>query len=64
MNECAGLYWEGTNACSDRTVARVIQIFSRSNSENFHFQAIAALSPEEIETRVAHVDDNKVHIKF
>merc|ERR1712037_761259 len=47
-NECAGLYWEGTNACSDRTVAR----------------AIAALSPEEIETRVAHVDDNKVEIEF
>jgi len=48
VNECAGLYWEGTNACSDRTVAR----------------AIAALSPEEIETRVAHVDDNKVEIEF
>merc|ERR1739846_289776 len=48
VNECAGLYWEGTNACSDRTVAR----------------AIAALSPDEIETRVAHVDDNKVEIEF
>merc|ERR1712233_164643 len=44
----AGLYWEGTNACSDRTVAR----------------AIAALSPDEIETRVAHIDDNKVEIEF
>merc|ERR1712072_1461678 len=48
VNECAGLYWEGTNACSDRTVAR----------------AIAALSPDEIETRVAHIDDNKVEIEF
>merc|ERR1719432_21999 len=48
VNECAGLYWEGTNACSDPTVAR----------------AIAALSPDEIETRVAHVDDNKVEIEF
>jgi hypothetical protein len=48
VNECAGLYWEGTNACSDRTVAR----------------AIAALSPDEVETRVAHVDDNKVEIEF
>merc|ERR1711935_1216586 len=48
VNECAGLYWEGTNACSDRTVAR----------------AIAALSPHEIETRVAHIDDNKVEIEF
>merc|ERR1711934_1135126 len=48
VNECAGLYWEGTNACSDRTVAR----------------AIAALGPNEIETRVAHVDDNKVEIEF
>jgi len=48
VNECAGLYWEGTNACSDRTVAR----------------AIAALSPDEMETRVAHVEDNKVEIEF
>merc|ERR1711936_1290774 len=48
VNECAGLYWEGTNACSDRTVAR----------------AIAALGPNELETRVAHVDDNKVEIEF
>ena len=23
VNECAGLYWEGMNACSGRTVARV-----------------------------------------
>merc|ERR1711874_866586 len=48
VNECAGLYWEGTNACSDRTVAR----------------AIAALSPSEIETRVAHIDDNLVEIEI
>merc|ERR1712076_289506 len=48
VNECAGLYWEGTNACSDRTVAR----------------AIAALSPSGIETRVAHIDDNLVEIEI
>merc|ERR1712226_1002903 len=48
VNECAGLYWEGTNACSDRTVAT----------------AIAALSHDELETRVAHVEDNKVEIEF
>merc|ERR1739838_680328 len=48
VNECAGLFWEGTNACSDRTVAR----------------AIAALSPNEMETRVAHIDDNTVEIEF
>merc|ERR1712158_157738 len=46
--ECAGLYWEGTNACSDRTVAR----------------AIAALSPSGIETMVAHIDDNLVEIEI
>jgi len=48
VNECGGLFWEGTNACSDRTVAR----------------AIAALSPNEMETRVAHIDDNTVEIEF
>merc|ERR1712113_743530 len=48
VNECAGLYWEGKNACSDRTVAR----------------AIAALSPSGIETRVAHIDDNLVEIEI
>merc|ERR1712222_303782 len=48
VNECGGLFWEGTNACSDRTVAR----------------AIAALSPNEMETRVAHIDDNTVEIEI
>lgn len=48
VNECAGLYWEGQNACAGKTVAR----------------AIAALDNDmEIETRFAGIGDNRVELE-
>lgn len=48
VNECAGLYWEGKNACSGRTVAR----------------AIAALNDDmELETRMTRISNNRVELE-
>merc|ERR1712156_1368679 len=36
VNECAGLYWEGKNACSGSTVARAIAALSNVETRVAH----------------------------
>merc|ERR1711935_1247087 len=56
VNECPGLYWEGKDACSGKTVARAIQALGEQEQE---------LELEElIETRVNLVRGNEVEIDF
>merc|ERR1711956_67243 len=56
VNECPGLYWEGKDACSGKTVARAIQALE----EQEELEELEEL----IETRVNLVRGNEVEIDF
>merc|ERR1719187_2206438 len=72
VNECPGLYWEGTDACSGKTVARAIQALGELESEaeaieELELEAedleelkLEAEGAQLIETRVNFVRENEV----
>merc|ERR1712226_679521 len=76
VNECPGLYWEGRDACSDKTVARAIQALGELESEaeaieELELEAedleelkLEAEGAQLIETRVNFVRENEVEIDF
>merc|ERR1711935_1098577 len=50
VNECPGLYWEGKDACSGKTVARAIQALGEQEQElELEAEAVEELEAEALE---------------
>merc|ERR1711962_1152822 len=54
VNECAGLYWEGKNACSGSTVARAIAALSNVETR------VAHVDDTRVEIEIEHVEEKVV----